>query len=395
MSLAISAPLLAVGGAALKSASGFEQSLNIMQQVSGATAEQMAALEAQALDLGATTSFSAGDAADAMLELAKAGMSTEQVGAAIAGVMDLAAAGGLGLADAATITANAINAFGLDASDATGVANTFAAAANASSADVSDLAQGFQMAGAVFASNGQTVDDLAASLAILANNGIAGSDAGTSLKTMMMWLAAPTDEAAAQIASLGLSVYDAQGAMLPFGEIVGSLESATQGMSDAQRNAALSTIFGADAIRAATILAGEGSTTFDKMRGAVQQQGAAAQVAGARMAGFRGAIEYLKGSIDSFLIGTALPFLDMGGSLLRWVGDAITGFGNLSEPVKNAALAFAAVLAAAGPVMLAISGIVAVIAALTSPIGLVVVALAGLAAAWAADFGGIQEKTAA
>lgn len=395
MSLAVSAPLIAVGAAAITSASGFEQSMDIIAQVSGATGDQMDALRGQALQLGADTSFSAGEAADGMLELAKAGMTASQTGDAIAGVMDLAAAGGLGLADAATITANAINAFGLQASDASSVANTFAAAANASSADVGNLARGFQMAGAVFSSNGQTVDDLAASLAILANNGIAGSDAGTSLKTMMMRLAAPTDEAAAQIQQLGLNVYDAQGAMLPFGDIVGGLETATQGMSDAQRNAALSTIFGADAIRAATILAGEGSATFDKMRGAVQKQGAAADVAGARMQGFRGAIEYLKGSIDSFLIGTALPFLDTGGALLRWVGDAITGFGNLSEPVKNAALAFAAVLAAAGPIMLAISGVVAVIGALTSPIGLVVLALAGLAAAWASDWGGIREKTAA
>ena len=395
MSLAISAPLIAVGTAALVSASGFEQSMNVMAQVSGATGAQMDNLRAQALQLGAETSFSAGEAAEAMLELAKAGMTAEQTGAAIAGVMDLAAAGGIGLADAATITANAINSFGLEAGAAAGVANTFAAAANASSADVNDLARGFQMAGAVFASNGQSVDDLAASLAILSNNGIAGSDAGTSLKTMLMRLAAPTDEAAAVIQKLGLQVYDATGAMLPFGDIVGGLETATAGMSDAQRNAALSTLFGADAIRAATILAGEGKSSYDKMTGALQAQGAAADVAGARMQGFRGAIEYIKGSIDSFLIGTALPFLDSMSGIVRQVADAITSFGGLPQPVKDAALAFAGVLAAAGPLMLAISGVAAVVGALTSPIGLLVLAVAGLAAAWAVNWGGIREKTAA
>lgn len=395
MSLAISAPLIAVGAAAIHSAGGFEQSLNIMGQVSGATGAQMDALRDQALQLGADTSFSAGEAAEAMLELAKAGMTAEQAGAAVGGVMDLAAAGGLGLSDAATITANAINSFGLDASASADVANTFAAAANASSAEVGDLAAGFQNAGAVFATTGQGVDDLAASLAIMSNNGVSGAEAGTQLKTMMMRLTAPTDEAKGVMDSLGISVFDAAGKMRPFGDIVGQLEGATKGMSDAQRQAAMQTMFGSFAINAATILAREGVGAFDAMKVSVTEQGAAADVAGARMSGFRGALEVMKGAVESFLIDAAMPFLGVMGGILRQVANAITSFGGLPQPVRDAALAFAAVLAAAGPLMLAIGGVVAVVGALTSPIGLVVLAVAGLAAAWAGNWGGIREKTAA
>ena len=397
MSLAVTAPLVGIAAAAVSSAAGFEQSMNVMGQVTGATGEQMARLQAQALSLGATTSFSAGEAAEAMVELGKAGLAPNEIMGAIAGTMDLAAAGNLGLADAATIAANAMNAFQLPAESVTEVANMLAAAANASSADVSDLAAGMQMAGAVFASNGQSINDLAASMAILANNGIAGSDAGTSLKTMLMRLAAPTDEAAGVMADLGIQVFNADGSMRGFADIVGSLETATAGLSDQQRTMALNTIFGADAIRAATILAEEGADGFADMQKAVTKDGAAAATAGARMKGFGGAMEYLKGSIDSFLINAALPFLDSLSGMVRYVADLITLVGNLPEPVRNVAIGVGAVLAAAGPVLLIVSKLTpafgmlgTVLGALASPMGLVVAAVGALVAVFATDFMGVR-----
>lgn len=394
LSLGVTAPLVALGAVALTSAGNFEQSMNIMAQVSGATAEEMSMLEEQALALGESTVFGAGDAADAMLELSKAGLTAQEVSDSIAGVLDLAAAGGIDLASAATIAAGALNAFNLPAKSTATVANTLAAAANASSADIGDLAMGFQMAAAVFSSNGQTVDDLAASLGILANNGIRGSDAGTSLKTMLMRLAAPTGEAAGLMEELGLNVYDAQGQMLGFGDIVAQLESATSGLNDAQRNAALTTIFGADAIRAATILASEGSASFDAMSTAVGQQGAAAETAGARMSGLNGALETMKGSFESLMIQMSGPFLESLTGMVLAVAGAVTAFGNLPEPARNAALAFLAVAAAAGPAMLLITGIGAAVGFLVSPIGLTILAVGLLAAAWASNFGNIQGITA-
>ena len=474
MSAAFTLPLVGIATAAVTSAAGFEQSMNVMQQVSGATEAQMASLQAQALQLGAETSFSAGEAATAMLELAKAGLSVDEVSAAIGGTMALAAAGGLDLAAAAEISANAVNAFGLEASQADNVANMLAAAANASSVEVTDLAAGFQMAGSVFASNGQSVSDLTTALGILGNNAIKGSDAGTSLKTMMMRLAAPTDEAAATMQALGISVYDAEGNMRSLPDIMADLQQAVSGtnavtvtssnltadqaermdylkgtiektqrqladyqagiagvaqsendkvvavdrlnrvlaaaqqeyaglasvggttstvmqtLTEEQRNQALTSIFGADAIRSVNILLKEGEEGWTGMSAALGNETAAADVANARMSGMAGAIEYMKGSIDSFLIATALPFLDSMGGIVRQAADMLTSFGALPQPVKDAALAFGAVLAAAGPLMLALSGVGTVLGALLSPIGLVALAIAGLAAAWVTDFGGIR-----
>jgi TP901 family phage tail tape measure protein len=393
MTLGITAPLVGIAAAAVHSAAGFEQSLNIMAQVSGATTEQMAALQAQALEMGAVTSFSAGEAAEAQLELAKAGMAPLEVMDALPGVLDAAAAGGMGLAESATLVSGALNAFGLDASESANVANQLAAAANASAADMSDLGAGLQQGGFAFAAAGQNLDDLNASIAILTNVGLGGSDAGTALKNAMMQLMNPTKKAAKEMKALGINVYDTQGKMLPWADVIDQFDRATENLTDAERNAALGTILLGDGMKAMVPLLDQGKEGFLEMKEAVNKEGSAAETANARMQGMNGAIEYLMGSIDSFLIGAALPFLDSFSGIIRVVADGITAIGALPEPLRNAALAFAAVLAAAGPVMMAIPAIGAAFAALTSPIALVVVAIAGLAAAWTMNLGGIQDIT--
>ena len=394
MSLAVSAPLMAVGAAGLKAAAGFEQSMAQVQVVSDATAAQMGQLQAVALQLGRDTSFSAGEAAQGLLELAKAGMSADESMAAIGGVLDLAAAGGLSVASAAEIASNALNSFNLPASEAGRVADLLAAAANSSSIEVTDMAQAFAMSSSVFASNSQSIEDLSTAIAILGNNGLKGSDAGTSLKTMLMRLTAPTGEAAEAMSALGIQVYNADGSMRSFQDVVGQLETATAGLTQEQRNQALATIFGADAIRAANILIKEGAGEFDNMKASVEQAGAAQLVADAKMRGLAGAIAYARGTIESSLIKAFLPLTQTIGDLIRGAADLIGRFGDLPEPVRNAALAFGAVLAIAGPLLVALPMIAGALGALLSPIGLVVLAVAGLAAAWTADFGGIREKTA-
>ena len=397
MSLGVTAPLVGIAATAIDSAADFEQSLNIMAQVSGATADQMATLQAQALEMGAVTSFSAGEAAQAQLELAKAGLSVNDIISATPGVLDMAAAGGMGLAESAEIAANAMNAFNLPASEMPAIANMLAAAANASSVDIGDLAMAMKMSGAVFAANKQPMDDMVTALAMLGNAGLKGSDAGTSLKTMLLSLASPTDKANKAMNAIGLSVYDASGNMRGFSDIMSDLSGITAKMTDAERNNALSVIFGSDAIRAATIISRDYGTSWDGISDALGNGTAAADVANARMKGVGGAIEYLKGSIDSFLIGAALPYMAVIGNIIRSGADMLTAFSALPQPVMDAAVAFGAVLAAAGPVMLAITGITAAIGFLLSPIGLLVVGIGAVAAGfvlWSQNVGGIQEQVA-
>ncbi|GIV81840.1 MAG: hypothetical protein KatS3mg051_1194 [Anaerolineae bacterium] len=206
LSAGVTLPLAAIGRQALQSAGEFEQAMNVLAVVANVPANAMQQLQQEALRLGAVTSFSAGEAAQAMLELGKAGMNADQIMASIGGVLDLAAAGGVSLAEAANVTTAALNSFGLAASESSRVANLLAAAANASSADISDLAYGLQQGGFAFSAAGQQVDDLVASLAILTNVGLTGSDAGTALKNAFIRIIDPTKEARAVMDELGISL---------------------------------------------------------------------------------------------------------------------------------------------------------------------------------------------
>lgn len=391
---AITLPLLGIATNALSMAADFEQSMNVLQQVTGASTATMAAMNAQALALGASTVFSAGEAAAAMLELGKAGMGTSDIMASIPGVMSLAAAGGIELATAANLTANALNAFHLGASEAGRVADLLAAGANASSASIGDLGAGLQAAGFAFASANQPIENLVASLAILTNVGLTGSDAGTALKNAFMRMMNPTQEAAALIKQMGISFYDASGTMKALPDIIDMLNGALAGMTNQQRDATLSTLFMSDGMKAMIPLLDQGSTGFNKMVGEVTKVGAASDVAGARMKGLSGGLEYLSGSVDSFLIGAAQPFLGVLNNIVLSVADAITAFGGLPPTVIMATEAFLGIAAAIGPVLLVLGGLAMALASPLLPIALLIVGVVALAAAWATNIGGIQEVTA-
>ncbi|HXF08988.1 MAG TPA: phage tail tape measure protein, partial [Candidatus Acidoferrales bacterium] len=397
LTLGVTTPLAGVAKAALGTAMDYQSALNLMQAVSGATAEQMQQVSERAKELGADMSLpatSAADAATAMTELAKAGLSVEQSMAAAKGVLQLSAAGGISNAAAAEIAANALNAFGLSGDQAANVANLLAAAANASSAEVTDVADALRMASAVFASAGVPIEELVASIGQMANAGIKGSDAGTSLKQMLLSLQAPTDKAAKLMDSLGITIYDAQGNMLPFDSIIEQFSTKLGGLSQEQRNAALATIFGSDAVRAANVVLMQGAEAHNQMLQAVTRQGAAADLAGARMKGLGGALQGLQSQVETVLLEVAEPFLQTLEGWVRGLADLVPKITELDPSLRNAALAFAAVLAAAGPVILAFGALATAIGFLLSPVGLVVVAIAALAAAWTTNFLGIRDITA-
>ena len=289
-------------GLAVHAAADFQSTLNTFQAVAGATGDQMGKVSAKAVALGNDMSLpgtSASDAAEAMTELAKGGLSVQQSMDAAKGVLQLSAAAQISNADAATITARALNAFGLSGKSAVTVADQLAAASNASTAEISDLALGMQASSAVFRMGRQPIDALTTSLGLMANAGITGSDAGTSLKTMMLRLEAPTKKASAVLDGMNIHLRDQRGHMLPLRNIIGQFSRATKGMSDAQRDAAFNTIFGTDAIRAANIILAGGTKAFDKMHTAVMKHGAAADLAGAKMKGLNGAIEAAKSTAET------------------------------------------------------------------------------------------------
>lgn len=298
----IAAPVVA--GAALLTRDGmeYEKSMNLFQATTRATAGEMERAGRTAVALGndmTLTSVSAKGAGEAMTELGKGGFNAKQAMEAARGTLTLSIAANLSAAEAAEIQANALNMFSLQATEAGRVADLLAATANAASGEITDHTKALQQAGAVYAAAKVPIQDVVTLIAEMAKNGIKGSDAGTSLKTMMQRLQSPTDQAAAAMDKLNVKIYDQSGAMRPMRDIISQFENSLKGLSQEQRDQALNTIFGADAVRAATIIFKEGATGFDTMSAAVNRSNTATELAVARTKGLGGAWEALKSQAET------------------------------------------------------------------------------------------------
>ncbi len=284
MTVAVGVGLAAGFGVAVKAAAEFDKQMSAVAAASNANAKDLLALREAALKAGADTAFSAKQAAEAETELAKAGLSTRDIlGGALKGSLDLAAAGQLDLATAAKVSSEAMTMFGLKGSDVGHVADVLTAGANASTASVESMAESMQQAGLMAAQTGLTLEDTVGTLTAFSKAGLNGSDAGTSLKTMLQMLSNPTEKASALMDKLGIAAYDAQGKFVGISGAAGQLRESLAKLSPEQRQAALATIFGADAIRAATVLYAEGEGGIRKYIGAVNDQGAASRTAGKLM----------------------------------------------------------------------------------------------------------------
>lgn len=353
------------GGAvyAVKQAASFEHQINILGAVSGASADQLGQVQTKAKELGADLTLpgtSASDAAGAMTELAKAGFTVEQAMNASKGVLQLSAAAQIDNARAAEIASNALNAFKLPAENAVHVSDLLAGAANASSAEIDQVADSLQQSAAVYASAGISIEDLTTAIAEMANAGIKGSDAGTSLKTMLLALESPSNKAKDAMEELGINIYDANGKMIPFKDIIGQVSGAVTGLTQQQRDQALATIFGSDAIRSANIVLAAGVKPFEDLAGAVNKQGAAADLANAQMQGLSGSWEGFKSQMQTVAtdIGErALPVLT---NLTTQAANLLGTFDNLPASTQNLIIMSGVLAALAGPAYNAIAKVVTV-----------------------------------
>ncbi|NBX72705.1 MAG: phage tail tape measure protein, partial [Alphaproteobacteria bacterium] len=261
--VAIAAPI----GAAVVAGSRFQDVMLNVRASTGATADELEKVRKAAMDASQALGVGPTEAAAGFLELLKAGMSVQQVlGGAGKAAIQFAKVGGLQVSEAAVVMADAMNVFKVTADTA---ANTLSAAADASSTSIEGIAQAFSQVSAVAGLANQTIQDTAAALAVLANAGVKGSDAGTSLKTMLLRLMAPAEDAAKALGEIGLSTQsfrNADGTMKPLVEIIRTLTTAMQGMDQAAKDDIFRRIFGQDAIRAAAVLTQAGVEGFAAMQ---------------------------------------------------------------------------------------------------------------------------------
>lgn len=293
----------AFGVAAVKMAADFDQQMSTVQANTGATSAQMDQLRAAAIEAGASTVYSASDSADAINDLGKAGMSvTDILNGGLSGALNLAASDGMAVGDAAEYMANALSMFHLKGSQASQVADTLAAGAGKAVGNVSDFGEALNNCGAQANSFGMNVQETTGVLALFAQNGTIGAEAGTQLNSMLMKLAAPSTEAANTMKELGISAYDAQGHFVGMANFAGQLQKAEKGLTDEQRNQANATIFGSYAIKAANYLYEAGESGVNKWTKAVSESGYAAEQAAAKNNNLKGDLENLSGSMESLMI---------------------------------------------------------------------------------------------
>ncbi|EAH1389598.1 phage tail tape measure protein [Listeria monocytogenes] len=436
------APVALGLGFATKKAADFEQQMsNTLSVMSpGEVNQYKDALRELAIQQGADTKYSALEAAQAQEELLKAGLSVKDViNGGLSGALSLATAGELDLASAAEIAATVLNAFKDDNLSVADAANILAGAANASATGVEEMKLSLQQVSAVASGVGLSFDDTSTMLAVFAQNGLKGSDAGTSLKTMLQRLHPTTKAAWEQFDALGLSIvdnetamkvlqengvkplsndtdklmgqiqdlakslagpkasaskvnkefeeltvatgavhsafYDTNGELKSAEEISGLLQSSLKDLNSEQRSAALGAMFGSDAVRAGNIAYREGAEGIKKMRTEMGKV-TADDVAKMKMDNLKGTIEEISGAIETFAISIGTSLTPVLRSLGKYIQQAADWFNGLNDSTKTV-ISTAGVVAVAIPVAgLAFGFIAKGAAAAISPVKKLTAALA-------------------
>lgn len=311
----VSTAITAALGGMVKIGSDFEAQMSRVKAISGATEEEFDKLKKQAMDLGKETAFSSSEAAQGMENLAAAGFSVNETMEAMPGLLNLAAASGEDLSVASDIAAAAVRGFGLEASETAHVADVLAANANKTNSSVTETGEALKYIAPFANAAGISLEETAAAIGIMANAGIQGSQAGTTLRGALSRLSRPTDDMIGVMDELGISFYDTNGKMKPLSEQVKMLEQAMSGLTDEQRNNYLVTLYGQESLSGMLALINEGSGELSNLTEEFKNaDGAAKETAETMQDNLKGSIEQLGGSIETL---------------------GITIFDSLSEPLKD------------------------------------------------------------
>lgn len=353
---AFTAAGLAVGaglGLAVNKSMEFESQMSRVGAIAGASADQLDALKKSALELGASTSKSASEVAIGQEALAALGFTVNDILGAMPGVISAAEASGADMAQTAEVMASAINIFGLKATDATKVADVLAQTANQSAADINDMSYALKYAGPVAAGLGVSMEELSASIGIMTDSGLDGSNAGTALRAALLGLLNPSEENSKLMEAMGIAVTDAKGNFVGISGLIENMSSSMEGMTDTQKAANLASLVGTEAVSGMLSLMAAGPDEIDKMSASLQNSGGASAEAAAKMKdNLKGAVEELSGAFETMqiTIGTALtPALTVIAGVVQKVADAFNA-------LSPGAQAFIAIGAAVTAVLLLLVG---------------------------------------
>ena len=314
----------------IKDYSNFEGTLKQVQIIAGGTQADMDMLGDTAIEIGGKTSKGAQEVAEAMVDFAKLGFTAKETSEAMKGIVYAAEASGSGVQETAGIVATALNVWNLEASKAEHVADVLAKTANETAADMQDMGYVLQYAGSSASLAGASLEDLSAMAGIMADNGIKGSKAGTSLRTAFTNLINPTDGAAAAMESLGVQFKDAEGKARPTMDVIYDLQDAVKGMDDIQIQELSTILFGKPgAAGMSFVLKSTKEQVQDLSKALVDSTGTAAKQAAEMRETMAGQLDQLGDSVDAIKLKVGRAFTDM------FALDAVKGFNKALDGVDE------------------------------------------------------------
>lgn len=358
----VTAGVVALGTAAVKTASDFDSAMSQVAAVSGATGDELEALRDKAREMGSKTKFSASEAAEAMNYMAMAGWKTSDMLSGIEGIMNLAAASGEDLATTSDIVTDALTAFGLTASDSAHFADVLAAASSNANTNVSMMGETFKYAAPIAGSLGFSVEDTAEAIGLMANAGIKSTQAGTSLRTIMTNLSGEVKICGSAIGEVTVATTNADGSMRSLSDILADCRTAFGGLSESEKAAAAETLVGKNAMSGFLALMNAAPADIDKLSNAIAKcDGTSQSMADTMQDNLAGQLTILKSQLEEL----AISFGELLVPIIRSVVSAIQGFvdklNGMDEGTRKFILTIAAVVAALGPVLIVIGKVISAV----------------------------------
>lgn len=402
----VTVPLAGMGAAIVKTTSSFEAGMSEVAAISGATGEDLQKLSDKAKEMGAVTKFSATDSAEALKYMAMAGWDTQKMLDGLPGVMNLAAASGENLGTVSDIVTDALTAFGMKAEEAGHFADVLAKASSKSNTNVSMMGETFKYVAPVAGALGYSCEDTAIAVGLMANSGIKASQAGTSLRQILLGLQGTVELSGDSFGKWVIETQNADGSMRDLHEILGDLREAFANMTEAEKAANAESIAGKVGMSGLLAIVNATEEDYAKLTEEIYNaDGAAQQMADTMNDNLSGQLTILGSTIE----GIALQFGDIMlpaiKSIVQGLQNFATWLNSTSETTKRIIVVIATVAAALGPLLLIggklIQGFLTIktlltttgmaLSAITGPIGIVIAAVAALALAWATNFGGIRD----
>lgn len=320
---AVGSALKSVTTSAVNAGMSFENAMSSVAAISGAAGTDFEKLSKKAEQMGASTKYTATEAADAMQYMAMAGWKTEDMLSGIDGIMNLAAASGSDLAQTSDIVTDALTAFGKQAKDSGEFADVLAAASANANTNVDLMGETFKYVGSVAGAMGYSIQDIALATGLMANSSIKGSTAGTALRATITRMAKPTEESSMAMSALGLSLTDANGNMKSFGEIMKDMRKGMQGMTEDEKASYAAMLGGQEAMSGLLAIANASDEDFNKLSDAINNAaGSAEKMADIKMDNLQGDVTKLQSSLEG-----------LGITAFQQVNDNFRGF---VQNIKNA-----------------------------------------------------------